>query len=94
VPRECRFPVLDTEGGKPGAVLDHDPAHPGIGQDLPQLGAVAVHTRPDLGHRRIQRDPRLPTSSPDPSGLSFPVITLLSGRHTTVSNSPPADLGG
>jgi hypothetical protein len=41
--------VLDTEGGKPVAVLDHDPAHPGIGQDLPQRGrappATSVATR-------------------------------------------------
>jgi hypothetical protein len=29
----------------------------GIGQDPPQLGKVAVHTRPDPGHRRVQRDP-------------------------------------
>jgi hypothetical protein len=29
----------------------------GIGQDLPQRGAVAVHARPDLGHRPVQRDP-------------------------------------
>jgi hypothetical protein len=49
--------TLDTEPGKPVAVLDHNPTHLGIGQDLPQRGAVAGHTRPDLGHRRIQRDP-------------------------------------
>jgi hypothetical protein len=38
--------------------------------------------------------PRLPASSSDPSGLAFHVSTPVSGRHPTVSNSPPAGLGG
>jgi hypothetical protein len=81
--------MLDTEPGKPVAVLDHNPAHPGIGQDRPQPGADAVHARPDHGHRRIQRDPAFTGFPSDPSGPSFHLITLVSGRNTTVSNTPP-----
>jgi hypothetical protein len=66
----------------------------GIGQDLPQPGAVAGHTRPDPGHRRIQREPAVTGFLVDPSGLASHVITPLSGRHTDSKHSSPAGLGG
>jgi hypothetical protein len=85
--------VLDTEGGKPVAVLDHDPAHPG---DRPGSSAAWQGCRADPTPVTVPSSviPRSPASSPDPPGLSFHVITLLSGRNTTVSNSLPAGPGG
>jgi hypothetical protein len=53
-----------------------------LGTRSERRGAVAGHTRPDPGHRRIQRDPAFTGFLRDPSGLAFHVITPLSGRHT------------
>jgi hypothetical protein len=90
VPRECRFPVLDTEAGTPVAVLDHDPAHPGNrpGSSPAWRGCRSPPTRPrtTVASSVI---PRSPASTPGPP---CPVSTPLSGRHTTVGNRPPAGL--
>jgi hypothetical protein len=86
--------VLDTEPGKPVAVLDHNPAHPGIGQDLPSLARSPLTPDPTSVTAASSVIPRSPASS-----ATRPAWRSTSSRRSAdetraVSNSLPAGLGG
>jgi hypothetical protein len=70
------------------------PLTSGIGQDPPQLGAVAGHTRPDLGHRRIQRDPPFTGLLTRPDRPVAPHHHAGQRTKHDISHSSPAGLGG
>ena len=66
---------------------------PSAGSSPPSQRDAVAAPDPTPVTRRIQREPASTGYLSDPSGLSglsFHLITLLSGRNTTVSNSLPA----